>query len=99
LFSSASELITDIRIEGCLVCRERAVAEFKLLRDTKQAKSKIRMLNFREANFQLFRESANRSPWQLVFKDQGVEQSWQIFKEAFLRAQEFSVARCRKSGK
>ena len=29
----------------------------------------------------------------------GMEQSWQIFKEAFLRAQEVSIPKCSKSGK
>ena len=29
----------------------------------------------------------------------GVEQSWQIFKEAFFRVQELSIPRCSKSGK
>jgi len=29
----------------------------------------------------------------------GVEQSWQIFKEASLSAQELSIPRCSKSGK
>ena len=29
----------------------------------------------------------------------GAEQSWQIFKEALLRVQEFSIPRCSKSRK
>jgi len=29
----------------------------------------------------------------------GAEQSWQIFKEAFLRAQELSIHRCRQEKK
>jgi len=35
----------------------------------------------------------------MVFRDRGTEQSWQIFKDAFHRAQELSVPRCKKSGK
>ena len=46
---------------------------FTLLRDIRQAKSKIRMLNFRKANFQLFRELVNKTPWESVFKDKRVE--------------------------
>jgi len=35
----------------------------------------------------------------MVLRDKGAEQSWQIFKDAFHRAQELSVLRCKKSGK
>ena len=35
----------------------------------------------------------------MVFRDRGTEQSWQIFKDAFHRAQDFSVPRCKKSFK
>jgi len=38
-----------------------AMVEFALLRDIGQAKSKIRMLNFRKANFRLFRELVNET--------------------------------------
>ena len=61
LFTNASELIGDIRIGGCLVCCDYAMVEFTLSRDIRQAKSKIRKLNFRKANFQLFRELVNRT--------------------------------------
>ncbi|KAK4816396.1 hypothetical protein QYF61_016713 [Mycteria americana] len=83
----ASKLITDIKIEGSLGCSDHALVEFAVLRETGQAKSKVRTLNFRKAKFQLFKE------------DKGAEQSWQIFKDAFHRAQELSIPRCKKSGK
>jgi len=51
-----SELIGDIRIGGCLGSSNHAMVEFMLRRDLRWAKSNIRMLNFRKANFQLFRE-------------------------------------------
>ena len=41
------------------------------------------MLNFREANFQLFRELDNKTAWETVLKDSGEEQNWQIFQENF----------------
>jgi len=69
------------------------------LRATKQAKSKIGRLNFRKANLQLFKELVSKNPWESVLRDKGAEQKWQIFKEAFLRAQQLSILRCRKSGK
>ena len=50
----------------------------------KQAKSKIKVLNFRKANFELFRYLVNIKPWKTVLMTKAVEQSRQIFKEAFL---------------
>jgi len=31
------------------------------------------VLNFRKANFHLFRELVNKSPWETVLKDEGAE--------------------------
>ena len=100
LLTDANELIGDIRIGGCLGgCNDHTMIEFMVWRNMRQAKSKISMLNFRKANFQLFRELVNKTPWEMVFMGKGAEQSWQIFKEAFLRVQELSIHRYRKSGK
>ncbi|KFQ90119.1 hypothetical protein N337_04750, partial [Phoenicopterus ruber ruber] len=68
-------------------------------RDVGQAQSKVRTLNVRKVNFQRFQELVNRPPWETALRDKGAEQSWQIFKEAFHRAQELSIPRCKKSGK
>ncbi|KFQ86650.1 hypothetical protein N337_07878, partial [Phoenicopterus ruber ruber] len=38
-------------------------------------------------------------PWETSLRDKGAEQSWQIFKDAFHRAQELSIPRCKKSRK
>jgi len=35
----------------------------------------------------------------MVLRDSGANQSWQIFKDAFHRAQELSVLRCKIPGK
>jgi len=42
-------------------------------RDMRQAKSKIRKLNCRKSNFQLFRELVNKAPWETVRKDKETE--------------------------
>ncbi|KFQ14520.1 hypothetical protein N330_10734, partial [Leptosomus discolor] len=68
-------------------------------RDMGQAKNEVRSLNFRKAKFQLFKELVNRTPWEPALRDKGAEQSWQIFKDAFHRAQELSIPRCKISAK
>ncbi|KFQ63779.1 hypothetical protein N334_06073, partial [Pelecanus crispus] len=68
-------------------------------RDMGKARSIVRTLNFRKAKFQLFEELLRRTPWETVLRDRGMEQSWQMFKVTFHRAQELSVPKCKKSGK
>jgi len=51
------------RIRGCLGCSGHAVMEFTILRDTGQAKSKTRRLNFKKTNFELFRELVSKTSW------------------------------------
>ncbi|KAK4806963.1 LOW QUALITY PROTEIN: hypothetical protein QYF61_027330 [Mycteria americana] len=99
MVTNASELISDVKIGGSLGCSDHALVEFTVLRDMGQARSIVRTLNFRKANFQLFKELVSSAPWETVLTDKGAEQSWQIFKDAFHKAQELSVPRCRKSGK
>jgi len=99
LVTSASKLISDIKIGSSLGCSDHALVEFTVLRDTGQSKTKVRTLNFRKANFQLFKQLVNRILWETVLRDKGAEQSWQIFRDAFHRAKELLMPRCNKSGK
>jgi len=73
--------------------------EFTVLRDMGKACSIVRTLNFRKASFQLFKEFVSRTHWEMVLRHRETEQSWQIFKDAFDRAQDLSLPRCKKSGK
>ena len=99
LLTNANALIGDIRIGGCQGCSDHATVEFILWRDMRKAKSKIRKLNFRKAHFQLIRKLVNKTSWKTVLMGKGGEQSWQIFKEGFLRMQELFIPRWSQSGK
>jgi len=70
-----------------------------LLREMGITKGIVRTLNFRRANFQLFKEIVRRTPWETVLRDRGTEQSWQVFKYVFQGAQELSIPKCKKSGR
>ena len=52
------------------------MVDFKLRRDMKRVKSKIRKLHFRKAIFQLFRELVNKTPCKIVLMGKGMEQSY-----------------------
>jgi len=99
MVTKASELISDVKIGDRLGCSVHTLVEFTVLRGMGKVRSIVRTLNFRKAKFQLFKELVNRTPWEMVLRDTGAEQSWQIFKDAFQRVQELSVSGCKKSGK
>ena len=69
------ELTDDIRIGGCLGVSDHAMVEITFLRDIGLPKSKIRKLNFRKANVQLFKKLVNKTSWQSVLRDKEAEQS------------------------
>ncbi|KAJ7425634.1 hypothetical protein BTVI_02330 [Pitangus sulphuratus] len=99
VITKTSELISNIKTGDSLGCSDHALVEFAVLRDMGQVRSTVRPLNFRKADFQLFKEIVNRTPMETVLRDKGVEQSWQIFKGDFHRAQEPVILRYKKSGK
>ena len=99
MVTTVIELTSDIKIGGSLGYSDHALVEFTLLRDTGKARSIVRTLNFRKTKFQLFKKLVNKTTREIVLRDRGAEQSWQIFKVVFRRAQELSVPRCKQSGK
>jgi len=99
MVTSASELIGDVKTGGSLGYSDHTLVEFTVLRNIGKVRSIVRTLNFRKAKFQLFKELVNRTPWETVLRDRGAELSSQIFKDAFHKAQELSVPRCKKAGK
>jgi len=62
------------------------LAELVITRSMILAKSGVRTLNFRRANFRLFKELLDEIPWETVLRDKGMKQRWQLFKDIFLRA-------------
>lgn len=78
-------------------CNNNALVEFVILRKD-LAKSGVRTLTFRKVKFTLFMELLDNI-WETVLADKGVEQSWLIFKDAFLSARVLSPLRIRKQAK
>ncbi|KFQ96524.1 hypothetical protein Y956_02301, partial [Nipponia nippon] len=63
------------------------------------AHSKLTTLDFRRADFDLFRDLLGRVPWDKALEGRGAQESWLIFKVHLLQAQERCIPRKRKSGK
>jgi len=96
MVTNAKEPIGNVKTGGNLGCSDHTMVDFIVLRDMEKAKRKVRALNFRKANFQFFKELVSRIPCEIALRDKGAEQSWQIFKYAFHRAQELLIPRCKK---
>jgi len=61
--------------------------------------SKLTTLDFRRADFGLFRDLIRRVPWDKALKGTGAHESWLIFKDHLLQAEERCIPTMRKSGK
>lgn len=81
------------RSEVAWAASNPVLAEYMISRNEALAKSGIRTLNFRRADFQLFKEFLDGIPWKTLFRDKGPEQSRQHLKDAFLRAKQLSIPR------
>jgi len=73
MVTNAGELIGDIKIGGSLCCSDHALVEFAVLRDMGQVKSKVRTLNFRKVNFQLFEELVSGAHWETALRILSIE--------------------------
>ncbi|GAB0178027.1 hypothetical protein GRJ2_000268000 [Grus japonensis] len=99
LLTNMDELIRDVKTGGSLGCSNHALVEFTILRNMGQLRSRIRTLNFRRTNFQLFKELVDGTPWETALRNKGAEQSYQLFKDVFLRMQKLSIPTYKKSEK
>jgi len=57
-----------------------------ILRAARRIHSKFTILDFRKADFGLFRDLLSRVPWDKALKVSGAEESWLIFKDHLLQA-------------
>jgi len=59
-------LVGNEKLQGSLGCSDHEMVEFKILREARRAHSKITTLDFRKADFSLFRDLVHRGikPWR-----------------------------------
>ncbi|GAB0181714.1 hypothetical protein GRJ2_000636700 [Grus japonensis] len=81
-------LVGEVKLKGSLGCSDHKMVEFRILRAVRRACSKLTTLDFRRADFGLFRDLLGRIPWDKVLKGRGAQDSWLIFKGQLLQAQE-----------
>jgi len=75
------------------------MVEFKILRTGRRVHSKLTTLGFRRADFGLLWDLLGRIPWDKALEGRGAHESWSVFKDHLLQAQERCTLTKRKSGR
>ncbi|KAK4831702.1 hypothetical protein QYF61_018754 [Mycteria americana] len=99
LFTNREGLVSDVMVGGCLGQSDHEMIEFLIRGEAARGVSKTATLDFRRADFGLFRRLVERVPWEAALMGKGVQEGWTFFKEEVLKAQEQAVPRCRKTSR
>ncbi|KAK4813319.1 hypothetical protein QYF61_026482 [Mycteria americana] len=78
---------------------DHEMIEFLIRGEAARGVGKTATLDFRRADFSLFRRLVDRVPWEAALMGKGVQEGWTFFKEEVLKAQERAVPRCRKTSR
>ncbi|GAB0180450.1 hypothetical protein GRJ2_000510300 [Grus japonensis] len=92
-------LVRNVKLKGSLGYSDCEMVEFKILRAVRSTHSKLITLDFSRADFGLFRDLLGRVPWDKALEGRGAQESWLVFKDHLLQAQERCIPTKRKSGK
>ncbi|GAB0175618.1 hypothetical protein GRJ2_000027000 [Grus japonensis] len=92
-------LVRNVKLKGSLGCSDHEMVEFKILRAVRRVHSKLAALDFRRADFGLFRDLLGRVHWDKALEGREAQESWLVFKGHLLQAQEQCIPTKRKSGK
>lgn len=96
-----SKLLNAVRYHFTMRCysNEHKVAEFQILSEVRKESSRVEILDFWIAYFSLFRKLVGWIPWEAALKGKGAHESWQVFKDSILTAQEQSIPMLRKTSR
>jgi len=92
-------LMGNVKLKGSLGCSDHEKDEFKNLREVRRAHRNLTTLGFRRAGFSLFRDLLVRGPQDKAPGGREAQESWSVFKDHLLQAQEQCIPTKRKSGK
>jgi len=86
-----------VKVGGRLGCSDHEMVEFRILRGGSRAISRIKTLDFRRANFGLFKQLLGGILWVRALEGRGVQECWLLFKHHFPHAQERYIPLRKKS--
>ncbi|GAB0192044.1 hypothetical protein GRJ2_001669700 [Grus japonensis] len=88
VFTIKEGLLGNVKLRDSLGSSDHEMVEFKIFRAARRAHSKLTTLDFRRADFGLFRDLLGRVPWDKSLEGRGAQESWLVFKDHLLQAQE-----------
>ncbi|GAB0199193.1 hypothetical protein GRJ2_002384700 [Grus japonensis] len=74
-------LVGNVKLKSSLGCSDHEMVDFRILRAARRACSKLTTLDFRRADFGLFRDLPGRIPWDKALEGRGAQDSWLLFKK------------------
>ncbi|GAB0205044.1 mitochondrial enolase superfamily member 1 [Grus japonensis] len=80
ILTNKEGLVGNVKLKDSLGCSDHEMVEFKILRAARTAHSKLTSLDFRRADFGLFRDLLGRVPWDKVLEGREAQDSWLVFK-------------------
>jgi len=78
-------LTGDVKVKGSLGCCNYEMVELRILRGGRIVKNQLITLDFRRADFDLFRNLLDRVAWDQVLGGRGAQERWLIFKDKLLQ--------------
>ncbi|XP_054053995.1 lymphocyte function-associated antigen 3 isoform X1 [Rissa tridactyla] len=96
LFTNKEGLVGDVEVGGRLGLSDHEMVKFSIHSEVRKGVNKTSILDFRCADFSLFRTLVGRVPWAVVLRDKGAQEGWTLFKREILKAQEQAVPMRRK---
>jgi len=99
LVTNKEGLVEDVNAGGHLGCGDCEIVEFRILHGGSRAISRITSLDFRRANFGLFKDLLGGNSWVKALERRGIQESWLLFKHHFLHAQNWCISMSKKSRK
>lgn len=80
VLTNKERLVGDVKVEDSLGYHDHEIMELSIMLGRSRAIRSITTLDFRRANFSLFREFLGRILWEQAVEGRGVQESWLIFK-------------------
>ena len=88
LFVNREGLVGVVKVGGHLGQSDHEMLDFSILVEPWRRFSKTAALDFRGADFSLFRTMVERVPWEVVLESVGAQEGLEYFKETVLKVQE-----------
>jgi len=99
VLTNKETLVEDMKVGGSLGSSDHDMVEFSILHGGSREISRTITLDFRRANFSLFKDLLGGIPWVRTLEGKGVQESWSLFQQYFLCVQDQCIPPSKKSSK